>query len=510
MGVFQYSSQLIELSPYTVVLVVAVLPAVLILVRQLLYPTVDPREPPVLRPKIPFLGHAISIARDAGGYYARLYREYRMPICTLPVLTGKIYVINSPALISAAMRSKALSFYPFIQLVSPNAVGMSEVEKAKLKDPAYIPTATEPIHGSLMGEPLRELAGAGLKRIAVDLNSIRSEDITNGLGWLRDVMSQAVMAAIYGEKNPMTPEVHRHIWEYDKKVAILALGIAPKLLARKALAARSLLQKALRDFYVAGLDQGSDVSAFVKDRAAVKRKMGVSDVDMAATEFDIPWVSVTNTIPSLVWLFLNIFSRPDYVERLRSEVLEVTTVTGGSATIDAPKFEKKTFMNACFQEIQRRYNDVGGNRQVMEDTVLRDVDGREYLLKKGTNVQWYSGVPQLNGDIWGDDAEAFNPERFVETPPDVEKKRRGALIPFGGGKHLCPGRMFAVTEISAMVGALALAFDIEGAKLPPVIQGARPGTSMRRLGWDKGEEPRIKIKRRKGWENVELRFTVSG
>ncbi|KXX78948.1 Cholesterol 7-alpha-monooxygenase [Madurella mycetomatis] len=508
MGLFQHPSQLSELSPLTLNLAVAAFLAVLILLKRVLYPTFDPREPPVLHPKIPFLGHLISIAREASGYYARLYKEHRMPICTLPVLTGKIYVINSPTLISAAMRNKALSMFPFVELFSANALGMSEVEKAKLKDPAYLTTAMQPIHESLMREPLREMARAGLKRIAADLNSVGSSDVPDALGWLRDVICQAVVAAIYGEKNPMTPEVHRHIWEFDKKAAIMTLGIAPKLFARKALAARSLVQRALREFYVAELDQGPDVSAFVKSRAAAKRKLGVSTVDMAVTEFDIPWVSVTNTAPSLVWLFLNIFSRPDYVERLRAEVLEVTTVTGGSATIDALKFEKKAFMNACFQEIQRRYNDAGGNRQVMEDTVLRDVDGHGYLLKKGTNVQWFAGVTQLNGDIWGDDVEAFSPERFVETPAAVEKTRRGAMIPFGGGKHLCPGRMFAVTEISAMIGALALAFDVEDAKLPPVVQSPIPGTSMRQFGWEKGEEPRVKMRRRKGWEDVELRFIV--
>lgn len=135
-----------------------------------------------------------------------------MPICTLPVLTGKIYVVNSPALISAAMRSRALSMLPFIELFSANALGMSEVEKAKLKDPAYIPTALQPIHESLMKEPLRELAGAGLRRIAADLNSVGPSHVPDTLGWLRDAMGQAVVAALYGEKNPMTPEVHRHVW----------------------------------------------------------------------------------------------------------------------------------------------------------------------------------------------------------------------------------------------------------------------------------------------------------
>lgn len=135
-----------------------------------------------------------------------------MPICTLPVLAGKIYVINSPALISAAMRSRTLSFDPFVEQFSTNALGLSEREKERFRDPAYISLATQPIHASLTGEPLRELAVAALKRIAADLNGIRRGDDPKGLDWLRDVVSQAIMGAIYGQKNPMTPEVHRHIW----------------------------------------------------------------------------------------------------------------------------------------------------------------------------------------------------------------------------------------------------------------------------------------------------------
>lgn len=132
------------------------------------------------------------------------------------------------------------------------------------------------------------------------------------------------------------------------------------------------------------------MSAFVKRRAEVKRKLGVQAADMAGTEFDIPWASVTNTLPSLVWLVLHVFSRPEYRDRLRAEVLETTvTTTTGSAVIDASGLAKKPFASACFQEVLRRYSNATGNRRVMEDTVLQDVDGREYLLKKGTNIQWY-------------------------------------------------------------------------------------------------------------------------
>lgn len=119
-----------------------------------------------------------------------------------------------------------------------------------------------------------------------------------------------------------------------------------------------------------------------------------------------------------------------------------------------------------------------------------------------------SGVPQLDASIWGDDAEAFRPERWIDAPAHEEKKRRGAMIPFGGGKHLCPGRMFAWTELIAVVGALALAFDVEGARLPPGIEPPIPGAGMRRPLWDGGKEPTLRISRREGWDDVQLGFAV--
>ncbi len=139
-----------------------------------------------------------------------------VPICTLPVLHGKLYVINSAALISAAQRSQTLSFYPFVELFSQNALGLSKREVERFSEPGYIAAASKPIHPSLMGEPLRDLVFAGLTKIAAEFNAIgageglKDRDV---IGWLREVLSQAVMVAVYGEeKNPMTPEVHSNVW----------------------------------------------------------------------------------------------------------------------------------------------------------------------------------------------------------------------------------------------------------------------------------------------------------
>lgn len=113
-SILQWSNHAWQYAPggFTL-LAIAVIP-LLFLLQRLVFPKFDPREPPVLRPKIPVIGHLISMARERTGLYRRLYRDNSLPICTLPMLNGKLYVINSPNLISSAMRSKDLSFDPFV------------------------------------------------------------------------------------------------------------------------------------------------------------------------------------------------------------------------------------------------------------------------------------------------------------------------------------------------------------------------------------------------------------
>jgi hypothetical protein len=37
-----------------------------------LYPSIDPREPPLKKPEIPIVGHIIGLARGHGGYFEYL------------------------------------------------------------------------------------------------------------------------------------------------------------------------------------------------------------------------------------------------------------------------------------------------------------------------------------------------------------------------------------------------------------------------------------------------------
>jgi len=63
--------------------------------------------------------------------------------------------------------------------------------------------------------------------------------------------------------------------------------------------------------------------------------------------------------------------------------------------------------------------------------------------------------------------DAFCPDRFLKTDPDTgvttftTTGKAGKFFPFGGGRTICPGRVFAKQEVLAAVAIVLLDFDIE-------------------------------------------------
>ncbi|KAI6778969.1 prostacyclin synthase [Emericellopsis cladophorae] len=99
----------------------------------------------------------------------------------------------------------------------------------------------------------------------------------------------------------------------------------------------------------------------------------------------------------------------------------------------------------------------------MADTTISDGKGRTYLLEEGVNVQMPSEPLHGMTDVWGDDANVFHPARFMDIAKNLSsattKAKRASYIPFGGGKHLCPGRNFAFAENLGFMISLLMGFD---------------------------------------------------
>ena len=89
-----------------------------------------------------------------------------------------------------------------------------------------------------------------------------------------------------------------------------------------------------------------------------------------------------------------------------------------------------------------------------EDTTL----GGRYALKKGDNLLIL--LPMLHRDpsVWGDDPEAFDPDRF--TPERERQLPPHAYKPFGNGQRACIGRQFAMLEATLVLGMILRRFEL--------------------------------------------------
>ncbi|KAI8315517.1 Cytochrome P450 52A5 [Colletotrichum sp. SAR11_59] len=463
----------------------AVVFALLLVIDKLISAPVDPREPPVLKGNLPFIGHLLGVRTQFPGVYEKLAKSTKLPICTLPLLNKKMYVINTAPLVQSAMRNKALEFGARIEEIA-QAMGVDVTITRRLVRENAIEEISKITIAALSGDNLLNMNLNALHYIGDRFNAVKPGPFNN-------------------------PELVDSIWKYETGLGKLQYGWLTKIIAGKALKARMTIVKGLAGFYMQKLDKGESVSAVIRGRAAFWRSFGLPDVTIGAMD-SLPVASTVNTAPSMFWLLVNIFSEPKYLDRLRKEVetAGVITITeeGGRrvANVDVMALGNKCpYLVASYRETLRFENTVTGARMVMnKDTTLTDHEtGREYLLKKGIEVQWSASVMHKK-EVWGDDRETFNPERWLRPTPEITKGSKESFVPFGGGKHLCPGRNFAFSELLGTLAVLAVGFEVKGVQVPGhAMLFEHSGLRSPIYG---SKSKKATLTKRQGWEDVEWRY----
>lgn len=145
-----------------------------------------------------------------------------------------------------------------------------------------------------------------------------------------------------------------------------------------------------------------------------------------------------NTLAYMWWLLsLN----PETADKISQEL---TTVLQGRT----PTFEDLKQLPYCRQVINETLRLYPPAYAIERKTIAADQIGG-YHIPKETNVIISSYVLHRMPELWGDEADQFQPERF-ETEL-VKKQPRFAYFPFGGGPRLCIGDQFALFEITIIL-----------------------------------------------------------
>ncbi|KAF9878224.1 prostacyclin synthase [Colletotrichum karsti] len=502
----------------------AVMLALIVIVGKLSSPNLDEREPPAMKPRIPVIGHLLGMIKHQAHFFKSL--EHRnMPIATLPILNGKLYGVWDPVLIQSIYRNKDLSFEPFAVEFAQRELGFDNDTLKILSNGVLLPQFFEGIHAAMTPRNVRRMNANALRHVAKVLEDIpdgKAFESANFYVWVRDLMTIATAEALYGPENPIRKDesLLEQVWDFDAGLAMLMLGVVPSITAKKCYQARAKLQAVLAEYYGANNDDHEDAGQITKNRANVLRKHGISGHDVGKIEIALLHVSTSNTIPTLFWFIAFVFTRPDVIAQLRDEAAAVATHgENGEVTIDIAVIDERCpLLVSCYREAIRLSNKGSGNRRVMQDTTVSDGKGRSYLLKKGCNVQVSHEVAHSLERVWGSDMDVFVADRFVDSKAkkenlEAEKLKKAAWVPFGGGRHLCPGRNFAFAENLGFVASLLLGFDVtpldnsmKSTTEPPKMDRC-PMTAAAAKPVDSGEGFGVRVEKRKGWENTKWLYS---
>ncbi|KAH6618930.1 putative P450 monooxygenase [Boeremia exigua] len=148
---------------------------------------------------------------------------------------------------------------------------------------------------------------------------------------------------------------------------------------------------------------------------------------------------------------------PSILSTLRAEI----AATAGTNPPSYDDLKAMKYLRAITNEAQRLYPIVPMNgREARVDTVLPRGGGADgaspVMVPKGSQVGWISYSMQRRSDLFGDDADTFRPERWLE--PGF---RPGwAFVPFSGGPRVCIGQNFALTETMYVVARIVQGFEL--------------------------------------------------
>lgn len=150
----------------------------------------------------------------------------------------------------------------------------------------------------------------------------------------------------------------------------------------------------------------------------------------------------TASFLSNVWFELS--KRPEIWSQLRREI---DALNG-----DLPNFERlkdMTYLRAVLNESLRLYPVVPENgRQAEVDTVLPVGGGEDgkspVFVEKGQIVSWSLYTMHRRKDLYGEDAEEFKPERWLDRGEKKGLRVGWEYLPFNGGPRICIGRMYTI------------------------------------------------------------------
>ncbi|XWS66284.1 hypothetical protein CRYUN_Cryun05aG0186200 [Craigia yunnanensis] len=271
---------------------------------------------------------------------------------------------------------------------------------------------------------MRSFSGDVISGACFGSNYSKGEEIFLKLRDLKEAMSRKFLSGIPGIRY-LPINANREGWRLEKEIRALILKVVKE--RKEAKSEKDLLQMILESATSSDLGQAA-ADRFIVDNC--------KNIYLAGYE---------TTAVSATWTLMLLASNPEWQDKARAEVLEIC----GGESPDTDMLRKMKTLTMVINESLRLYPPVPIlSRELLENMKFGDIH-----VPKGVIIWTLVATLHQHPDIWGPDADKFNPERFANGVAAACKFPH-VYIPFGIGPRICLGQNLAMTELKILLALI--------------------------------------------------------
>ncbi|CAM4842435.1 unnamed protein product [Rotaria magnacalcarata] len=248
--------------------------------------------------------------------------------------------------------------------------------------------------------------------------------------------------------------IERNYRNFDSNIQYLFL-LFPKwiyqLFFRNLLKSRYYLNK----YWLSSIHEYNE-SDLIRDRTNLMMKNSdwFSSKDYAGEKTFLLWSSLTNTIPTLFWSLLYILKDEFIFEKVFNEINEhfpkeffnnIQHISFNDNILH-DKLICCIYLESIINESLRLYSNPMIMRKSIKNFEFTLYDKRKIFIKKNSIIALYPNIAQ-NDSNYFTSPNKFIFDRFINK---MGENSHG-FLPFGSGKSMCPGRLFAKSVIKISI-----------------------------------------------------------
>nr|XP_020671400.1 7-alpha-hydroxycholest-4-en-3-one 12-alpha-hydroxylase-like [Pogona vitticeps] len=460
-----------------------------------------PREPPLDKGFIPWLGYAINFKKDPVQFLQRMRKKHG-DVFTVLVGGNYLHFVMDPHTYRHIVKEpkNKLDFYMFASVIVFNAFGFHSSECHH----KIVQTFSNKYLSGQNLSTLNQVMMANLQKVLFHRQEQKRSWQQDGvLHFSYRNMFQAAYLTLFGtepeggvekkdalKENELTHygEMFEAFQRFDRFFPQMAFSLLDPLGKRETQRLKNIFWDILS---LEKVYQKDNISSWVLEQDKRMAEVGMTEKVRTRFLFLLLWASQANTGPATFWILVHLLKHPEAMEAVREEVDEALREAGqevkpgcpiGNVTLSALK---TPFLESAIEETLRLKTSPFLFRSVMQDTDIKTSDGREYTLRKGDHLLLFPFLAlHMDPEIYPD-PHVFKYDRFI-SPNGTKKefykdgiKLKHSTMPFGAGPSMCPGRFFAMSEMKIFVILMLTYFDMELVKKEEEI----PAIDARRYGF---------------------------